>query len=1434
MIPAGAQRFLPPAIWRELTGADLPAGTAAAQPRRGVLLNAQERLRSVLFLLSTYLPAHLVQQKMRRPTAGQVDGRLLSGAFLFSDVSGFTALSEQLAVHADGAERLTTLINAYMTTMLDVLSRSGGVLIKFAGDALLAYFPMEEAAARAGMRGLSRVDPSTEMAAAQAAARAGRAALRMMEAMDRLVGEAAPEAGGAGALRMKIGIGTGDCLAAAVGDRERMEYFLLGGAVTRMMAAESHASAGQVVGDAATARGVLESAHLFDGQVAQGMCWQVAAVEDEMDYYTIQLSYQGQEAEAPSGTGPSGTGGEGGRALLRSQRQGGRPGGLGDFEVPVQSRRARSTLSWAASHHAVVAQIEVIVRQIEALVPFLAPELIDRIVAGAARRRVESEYRPAVVMFVSITGPEQLLPAAGTGPVEAASAVREATRLLDGYFRAVHRIIADHGGVVARVDPYGAGTKMLILFGAPVAHEDDAVRAVGAALAMNDALAVLNQRWQRQGRARRAARSRLEARGDGSETTIQEGLEGRMRHRIGITHGLTFAGQAGSNTRREYTVMGDDVNLAARLMGAAQWGQILVGKRVRDEVANRFVFAALAPIHVKGKRDAVEIFEAQAQAATVAGATVAGAATPGALFVGRAFELAMGQRMFEAVVAGQGSVLAIGGAAGVGKTRLAMALAAHAEEQGARTLAVECRAYAAPPYAPWCTLLHDLLDVPPPERYSGPPERYSGPPDPVRDNGVVRQRRLLAALDSLGVDEALTAARHAPALATLMGIPMTDRAVVGKAASRQQVTGPTLFARLEKQVENSERALDDGKDLAGANGAVPSLDVWQLARARRAAANGRATARGAADGGSDERMWHRLQERVVSRQQARLGEALAEVVRCASTVQPLLLVIDHAQWLDDASRALLDLLLERLAGARVLMVVVGRLDDAAWFDLISSRSEAAGPSVVVIKLDPLDAATTARFVQRWLGAETAREHPEASNGDLRGTGVDEALVATLYRHTGGNPLFLEEMMRAMVRHPGHGRNRLAYADVTDSLQDGRENLAAGAEYFSGLVLSRVDALPPGPRDTVRVASVVGDLFRQSEVDVLLESSGSRVLNKATGRSIAAHDMLSALVAGELLSRGKNGDDPIYTFRQALVREVIYRSHSFARRRALHALLAAHLVSLPGTEVALLAHHYELAGQPQAAARCLLESARGARARYAYGRAIADCERALAALAEMSGEEKTPAVVALQEALYVEQGDAYLLTDDLEAAVTVYGEAVALYEAPAAARGGPGKGANDPGSATIPTRLSWRLALALAGCGREADALARLDQAWFTLEGLPGEPHQSSTCLAIDRLALAATLAWLLHRSGDRQVADWIERMHALGGEAEREWQRNGLSRPAVGSTTQITRLLRFVEEVAAGGDDQETLPLIFAAVNEVYEAQEDRHEPGSFAEGVTV
>ena len=176
--------------------------------------------------------------------------------------------------------------------------------------------------------------------------------------------------------------------------------------------------------------------------------------------------------------------------------------------------------------------------------------------------------------------------------------------------------------------------------------------------------------------------------------------------RVGLNRGPVFAGDVGPYYRRTYTVMGDTVNVAARLMSSAGVGRVVAATSVIER-ARGFHFSPPAPLHVKGKR-------APIQAAELVGLHGAAPATEASIelpFVGRDAELDGLHARIELARAGQGNAVRIVGAAGIGKSRLVAEMCAHAPEM--RTLVVTCEAYeTATPYATASRLLADALELP--------------------------------------------------------------------------------------------------------------------------------------------------------------------------------------------------------------------------------------------------------------------------------------------------------------------------------------------------------------------------------------------------------------------------------------------------------------------------------------------------------------------------------------------------------------------------------------------------------------------------------------------------------------------------------------------------------------------------------------------------
>lgn len=254
--------------------------------------------------------------------------------------------------------------------------------------------------------------------------------------------------------------------------------------------------------------------------------------------------------------------------------------------------------------------------------------------AASATPAPEGERRQVTVLFADIAGFTSL---AGRIGAEATHEV------LNRYFEAADRIIEDFGGSVDK----HIGDNVMGVFGAPVAHDNDPERAVRAALAIQ-----------------RAVRA------------IEVPGEGPLRLHIGIAAGQVVASGTGSASHRQYTVTGDSVNLAARLQGLAGADETLISETVQRQTAGRFEVVGLGPQRLKGIERPVGVWR-------VEGAAAEPETAGGALFVGRRAELSQCQAILDAVAAsGEGQVILLRGAAGIGKSRLAGEVARMAPAAG--------------------------------------------------------------------------------------------------------------------------------------------------------------------------------------------------------------------------------------------------------------------------------------------------------------------------------------------------------------------------------------------------------------------------------------------------------------------------------------------------------------------------------------------------------------------------------------------------------------------------------------------------------------------------------------------------------------------------------------------------------------------------------
>jgi len=254
--------------------------------------------------------------------------------------------------------------------------------------------------------------------------------------------------------------------------------------------------------------------------------------------------------------------------------------------------------------------------------------------ARARVRTPEGERRQVTVLFADLSGYTEL--SRGLDP-------EETHRLLNRFFDAVDAEVQNYGG---RVDKH-IGDSVMAVFGAPVAHTDDPLRGVRAALDIHNAVADLDADGERP-----------------------------MKVHIGIASGQVVASGTGSDAHREYTVTGDSVNLASRLQDMAGPGETLISDAVYA-ATNQFVeCAAGADVSIKGIDRAIRVWRLR-------GLRPAAAHRVHRPFVGRRLEL----RQFTGAVetcgeTGSGEAIYVRGESGIGKSRLVEEFQAIAERHG--------------------------------------------------------------------------------------------------------------------------------------------------------------------------------------------------------------------------------------------------------------------------------------------------------------------------------------------------------------------------------------------------------------------------------------------------------------------------------------------------------------------------------------------------------------------------------------------------------------------------------------------------------------------------------------------------------------------------------------------------------------------------------
>lgn len=297
-----------------------------------------------------------------------------------------------------------------------------------------------------------------------------------------------------------------------------------------------------------------------------------------------------------------------------------------------------------------------------AIASFIPNQVISRVVRNPEKLDRVGERRTVTAMFVDIAG--------FTSFCEKRDA-EEVMLLLNRLFSSILEPVEKFSG---EVDKF-MGDAAVVIFGAPVAHEDDPQRALASALE------IIARIQQFQG----------------------------LQVSIGINTGEVVAGIVGNDKHREYTVIGDAVNTASRLQSAAEPGEILIGAETVRLAGRGFIFGEPRKLELKGKSHPIEAFPLEGISGGVTDLSPA-------RIIGRERELSA----VNAVIEGSVKSTAIIGPAGTGKTALINRITAEALSKGFRLIDISAITWAENiPYAPVQRVIREILGDEPQKKLRG-------------------------------------------------------------------------------------------------------------------------------------------------------------------------------------------------------------------------------------------------------------------------------------------------------------------------------------------------------------------------------------------------------------------------------------------------------------------------------------------------------------------------------------------------------------------------------------------------------------------------------------------------------------------------------------------------------------------------------------------
>lgn len=251
---------------------------------------------------------------------------------------------------------------------------------------------------------------------------------------------------------------------------------------------------------------------------------------------------------------------------------------LGEYEFAPGGKRLSRALLMDRSVSGLMSEIQDILRVVEPLAAYLPRQILNLLVENAASRRIPPDFPEPTIVFINLMGLAESVDY--VLPEEESSLTTTLSRVVS----LINAAIEARGGILKKVTCHLSGSDMMVVFGAPSAHTNDPVRAAEAMLAIRDIIMRM-------------------------PPPHVGGRDVPVHCQMGMARGPVFAAEIGEpRGRREFNVLGDTVNTAARLMGKAGKNEILMTEAVYSELAGRMECESLGAIPLKGKAQPLSIY----------------------------------------------------------------------------------------------------------------------------------------------------------------------------------------------------------------------------------------------------------------------------------------------------------------------------------------------------------------------------------------------------------------------------------------------------------------------------------------------------------------------------------------------------------------------------------------------------------------------------------------------------------------------------------------------------------------------------------------------------------------------------------------------------------------------------------------------------------